>query len=91
MVGASIFPKLGNARWYEREQTRVGVESVKSWAQEPGNIDPDDLFVSGNADEVLHNSSSHVFSLVQGDFFSPHPLLKGSKYRKVNLGPAICI
>jgi len=22
-------------RWYEREQTRVGVQSVKSWATEP--------------------------------------------------------
>ena len=51
-------------RWYEREQTRVGVQSVKSWATEPGNIDADDLFVSGNADEVLLNGSSHVFSLV---------------------------
>ena len=50
-------------RWYEREQTRVGVQSVKSWAAEPGNIDADDLFVSGNADEVPHNASSHVFSL----------------------------
>ena len=38
-------------RWYEREQTRVGVQSVKSWAAE-GNLDTDDLFISGNADEV---------------------------------------
>ena len=46
-------------RWYEREQTRVGVQSVKSWAAE-GNLDSDDLFVSGNADEV---PLSHLFSL----------------------------
>ena len=39
-------------RWYEKEQTRVGIQSVKSWAAE-GNIDVDDLFISGNADEVL--------------------------------------
>jgi len=45
--------------WYEREQTRVGVQSVKSWAAEPGNIDPDDLFVSGNADEVISRAAIH--------------------------------
>ena len=48
-------------RWYEREQTRVGVQSVKSWAAEPGNIDAEDLFVSGNADEVLPDGSSLLY------------------------------
>ena len=52
---------LVHIRWYEREQTRVGVQSVKSWAAEPGNVDPDDLFVSGNADEVLPNGSSLLY------------------------------
>ena len=37
------------------------MQSVKSWAAEPGNIDPDDLFVSGNADEVFPNGSSLLY------------------------------
>ena len=51
-------------RWYEREQTRVGVQSVKSWAAE-GNLDSDDLFVSGNADEVPLYLNIYVTANVQ--------------------------
>ena len=39
----------------------MGVQSVKSWAAEPGNVDPDDLFVSGNADEVFPDGSSLLY------------------------------
>ena len=37
------------------------MQSVKSWAAEPGNIDADDLFVSGNADEVFPDGSSLLY------------------------------
>ena len=51
-------------RWYEKEQTRVGIQSVKSWAAE-GNIDVDDLFISGNADEVLSVAISSWYLFIK--------------------------
>ena len=42
---------ISKSRWFEREQTRVGVQSVKSWVTE-GNFGGDDIFISGDADEV---------------------------------------
>ena len=42
---------ISKSRWFEREQTRVGVQSVKSWVTE-GNFGADDIFISGDADEV---------------------------------------
>ena len=47
----------------------MGVQSVKSWAAE-GNMEADDLFISGNADEVPHFGSFFlVVCLLSGHIF----------------------
>ena len=40
------------SRYAEHVQTKVGVEKVRSWAAENKNLEPNDLFISANVDEV---------------------------------------
>ena len=52
-----ILPKVCFSlfRWFEEQQTKAGVQRVKDWAAAKiSRLDDSDIFISGNADEVLN-------------------------------------
>ena len=45
-------------QWYhENTQTDIGVNRVKMWAHQSGLLDPDDIFISADVDEVMSPSA----------------------------------
>ena len=56
-------------RWFEEQQTKAGVQRVKDWAAaKRSRLDDSDIFISGNADEVLniYKLPTHFWSYVSG-------------------------
>jgi hypothetical protein len=46
--------------WFtERQQTDHGIAAVKEWAEGEGGFGPEDLFISGNVDEIMSQEALH--------------------------------
>ena len=44
---------------YEDAQTRAGVEAVRGWAEAVGDLEPHDVLISGDVDEILSAEALH--------------------------------
>ena len=45
---------------YEDLQTRAGVEAIRAWSKTlPGGLDPDDVMISADVDEILSREALH--------------------------------
>ena len=53
-------PQSGRDIWsYEDAQTQAGVEAVRGWAEAGGELEPDDVLISGDVDEILSAEALH--------------------------------
>ena len=73
--------------WYvEKLQTKQGLKAVKTWSQHSGKLDPDDLFISADIDEVMSRPALHKLRWCQ----TSSPIITGALWMPLgNLNRAL--